>query len=387
MLAPQETVAYPVSMIEFDITNSIPLTLKHRDGRYILFDLLLSPVTCYPLPPITITIFMVSLASSQNSESNTASFFSRTHPVKGDGGSEPRKRSKIFTSSHLKLVVVLTLLSYPFVHYYASTLRIDRSLLWLAASRELHGDNGDQGTSLRNSTVLITGAAGFIGFSVASYILQHGLGRVIGVDHFNDFYDVGLKYKRADMLTRWEHMKLVRGDVCDAPFLRSLLEKHRVTNVLHLAAQAGVRYSLDNPLAYVLEELRHVQEDLCPLPRLVYASSSSVYGSNTKVPFEESYPVDQPSSLYGATKRMDELLALVYFKVFSISSIGLRFFTVYGPWGRPNMAPYIFTEKIEKGQPITVCNRGNMKRDFTYIDDVVRGIAAALAILPRRPRS
>ena len=245
-----------------------------------------------------------------------------------------------------------------------------------------------------NSTVLITGVAGFIGFSVAKFLAEHTKAKVVGIDNFNDYYDVALKYKRADLLSRWNTVQVLDGDVCDAPFLRSILEDHHVTHVLHLAAQAGVRFSLEQPLSYVrnniqcfvtlLEELRRLKgsSNDSVVPRFVYASSSSVYGGNVEIPFKETDQVDNPSSVYGFSKRANELLALVYFKVFGIPSVGHRFFTVYGPSGRPDMAPYKFTASISKGENITVYNQGDMARDFTYIDDIVSGIYASLRYLP-----
>ncbi|EKU21463.1 UDP-glucuronate 4-epimerase, partial [Nannochloropsis gaditana CCMP526] len=250
---------------------------------------------------------------------------------------------------------------------------------------------------LENATVLITGIAGFIGYSVASKLLDRETCNIVGVDNFNDYYDVSLKYKRADLLSYWDKVRIIEGDACNATLMRNVLEEYKVTHVLHLAAQAGVRYSLENPLTYVrnniqcfvvlLEELRRVKANSENgfVPHLVYASSSSVYGGNKKVPFEEIDPVENPSSLYGLTKRVNELLALVYSRNFGISSLGLRFFTVYGPWGRPDMAPYKFTESILKGGNITVFNHGKMARDFTYIDDIVSGISAALEYQPSSP--
>lgn len=229
---------------------------------------------------------------------------------------------------------------------------------------------------------------------MAKFLAEHTKAKVVGMDNFNEYYDVALKYKRADLLSHWNTVQVLDGDVCDAPFLRSILEDHHVTHVLHLAAQAGVRYSLEQPLSYVrnniqcfvtlLEELRRLKgsSNDSVLPRFVYASSSSVYGGNVEIPFKETDEVDNPSSVYGFSKRANELLALVYFKVFGIPSVGLRFFTVYGPWGRPDMAPYKFTASISKGENITVYNQGDMARDFTYIDDIVSGIYASLSYLP-----
>jgi len=248
----------------------------------------------------------------------------------------------------------------------------------------------NRASDLSNATVLITGVAGFIGYSLASHILQHDLGKVVGIDNFNHYYDVGLKYRRADILSHWRNMHLIEEDINNSSLVRNVLQQHNVTHVVHLAAQAGVRYSLENPFAYVqdnikcfvaiLEELRHLRDNPGDrsFPRFVYASSSSVYGGNTKIPFDEADPVENPSSVYGASKRMNELLALVYHKTFGIGSVGLRFFTVYGPWGRPDMAPFRFTQNIERGDNVTVYNKGLMDRDFTYIDDIVSGLIAAM---------
>ena len=240
--------------------------------------------------------------------------------------------------------------------------------------------------------VLITGIAGFIGYSLASELTRKKVAKIVGIDHFNSYYDVRLKYKRIDMLSHYDSIDIIQGDVCNASLVRKVLYQHNFSHVVHLAAQAGVRYSLQKPLSYVrenvecfvtlLEEVRHLKEKVYPVPRLLYASSSSVYGSNTKIPFEEVDRVDSPSSLYGATKRMNELLATVYFNIFGISSVGLRFFTVYGPWGRPDMAPFLFTDRIEKGESVVIYNKGKMERDFTYIDDIIGGIVSALNVAP-----
>lgn len=234
------------------------------------------------------------------------------------------------------------------------------------------------------STFLITGAAGFIGFHLSRGLLRQGH-RVVGLDNFNDYYDVGLKEKRAALLEAKEGFTLVRGDLCDRPLLDRVADLHAPEVVCNLAAQAGVRYSLENPMAYqksnlegflsVLEFCRHRN-----IPRLVYASSSSVYGGNTKVPYSESDPVDHPVSLYAATKKANELMAHTYTHLYGLQTIGLRFFTVYGPWGRPDMAYWLFTEAILKGKAIKVFNHGDMLRDFTYIDDIVQGVVAALTM-------
>ena len=233
-------------------------------------------------------------------------------------------------------------------------------------------------------TVLVTGAAGFIGFHVVRALLERG-DRVIGVDNVNAYYDVTLKEARLAVLEESRHFELQRKDVADRTAMMALVEKHPdISHIIHLAAQAGVRHSLTDPYAYThsnvegqlvilecgrrLENLRH----------LVYASSSSVYGSNTKLPFSVQDRVDTPVSLYAATKRTTELLSHAYGHLYAIPITGLRFFTVYGPWGRPDMAAFIFTRKILAGEPIPVFNHGEMCRDFTYIDDVVNGVLACL---------
>jgi len=233
-------------------------------------------------------------------------------------------------------------------------------------------------------TVLVTGAAGFIGFHAARALLDRGEA-VVGLDDLNDYYDVSLKEARLERLTadksfRFEHANLAEPDV-----LARLLKKHKaVSKVLHLAAQAGVRHSLTHPEPYlqtnvvgqlrVLEACRHADK----VEQLVYASSSSVYGANTKVPFAVEDRVDHPVSLYAATKRSGELLSESYARLYRLPQTGLRFFTVYGPWGRPDMSAYIFTRAILAGEPIDVFNHGDMRRDFTYIDDIVAGVLAAL---------
>lgn len=230
--------------------------------------------------------------------------------------------------------------------------------------------------------ILVTGTAGFIGSHVAHSLLKDGH-RVVGLDNFNDYYSVRLKRDRHALLTPQPNYTGVEGDLCDAALLTRLFQTHKFDLVCHLAAQAGVRYSLTHPLAYekanlegfinILEACRHAKT-----PRLVYASSSSVYGGNTKLPFSESDPVDHPISLYAATKKANELMAHTYTHLFGLQTVGLRFFTVYGPWGRPDMALWLFTESMLAGRPIKVFNHGKMRRDFTYVDDIVAGIKASL---------
>jgi UDP-glucuronate 4-epimerase len=230
--------------------------------------------------------------------------------------------------------------------------------------------------------ILVTGCAGFIGSHVAHALLDDGHD-VVGFDNFNSYYPVELKEARHARLKARHGYVGLRGDLANLDFLESTFKVHAPDRVCHLAAQAGVRYSLQNPLAYeqsnlaghlnILECCRHHG-----IPRLVYASSSSVYGGNTKVPFSETDPVDHPVSLYAATKKANELMSHSYSHLYGFQTIGLRFFTVYGPWGRPDMAYWLFTKAMLKGQPIKVFNHGDMKRDFTYIDDIVQGVKAAL---------
>jgi len=225
---------------------------------------------------------------------------------------------------------------------------------------------------------LVTGTAGFIGMHTAKRLLDDGH-EVVGLDNLNDYYDVGLKHARLKQLTPYTAFRFVKMDIADRDGIAQLFKEEQFQRVIHLAAQAGVRYSIENPMAYIdsnlvgmatiLEGCRHNKVE-----HLVYASSSSVYGANTKVPFSESDRVDNPVSLYAATKKSNELMAHTYSHLYSLPTTGLRFFTVYGPWGRPDMAPWLFTEAILKGQPIKVFNNGKMKRDFTYIDDIVEGI-------------
>ncbi len=233
-------------------------------------------------------------------------------------------------------------------------------------------------------TVLVTGAAGFIGYHVSEALLARGE-RVLGLDSVNDYYDVKLKEARLDRLRRHNAFEFLKLDLSAHETVATALAPYaEVKRVVHLAAQAGVRYSLDHPFAYlnanltghlaILEFCRHQPG----FENLVYASSSSVYGGNTKLPFSTEDRVDSPVSLYAATKRADELMSACYAHLYGVPQTGLRFFTVYGPWGRPDMALYIFTKAITEGRPIPVFNHGDMKRDFTYIDDIVQGIVAAL---------
>ncbi|MBL4745959.1 MAG: NAD-dependent epimerase [Flavobacteriaceae bacterium] len=246
--------------------------------------------------------------------------------------------------------------------------------------------------------ILVTGAAGFIGFHLAEALLRQGE-EVVGIDNINDYYDVNLKYDRLaesgirkEQISdkgcllkshKYEKYRFGKIDITDLPKLEQLFKKENFTHVVNLAAQAGVRYSIENPHAYVqsnlvgyvnlLECCRHHK-----IAHFVYASSSSVYGANSKIPFSEDDKVEQPVSLYAATKKSNELMAYTYSHLYNLQTTGLRFFTVYGPWGRPDMAPMLFANAISNGAPIKVFNNGDMQRDFTYIDDIVEGIVRCI---------
>jgi UDP-glucuronate 4-epimerase len=250
--------------------------------------------------------------------------------------------------------------------------------------------------------ILVTGTAGFIGFHVAQYLLERG-NEVVGLDRINDYYNLNLKfarlkatgipmeevqYNRLIQSNQYENYRFVRVNLEDASKVSRLFEQERFDMVVHLAAQAGVRYSIENPHTYIesnitgfiniVEACRHY-----PVKHLVYASSSSVYGANSKTPFHVDDNVDRPISLYAATKKSNELMAYTYSHLFNIPMTGLRFFTVYGPWGRPDMAYFLFTKAILNDQPIKVFNHGKMARDFTYIDDIVQGIVKVLDSPPK----
>ncbi len=238
-------------------------------------------------------------------------------------------------------------------------------------------------------TVLVTGAAGFIGMHTAKALLDGGE-RVVGIDNLNDYYDVALKEARLAVLEAYDAFSFARLDIADRDGVAALFAANPdIDRIIHLAAQAGVRYSLENPYAYLRSNIEgHVVllETCRSLPRLehfVYASSSSVYGANTKMPFSIEDRVDNQVSLYGATKKSMEMISHSYACIYKLPLTGLRFFTVYGPWGRPDMAAFIFTRKILAGEPIPVFNEGHMRRDFTFIDDIVAGILACL----KRPPS
>ena len=230
--------------------------------------------------------------------------------------------------------------------------------------------------------ILLTGAAGFIGMTTALRLLARG-DEVVGLDNLNDYYDVSLKENRLARLMPAKNFRFTKLDVADQQGVLALFVQEKFDRVIHLAAQAGVRYSLQNPHAYIesnvvgftniLEGCRHTK-----VGHLVYASSSSVYGGNTKMPFSEHDSVDHPVSLYAATKKANELMAHTYSHLFGLPTTGLRFFTVYGPWGRPDMALFLFTKAILEGRPIDVFNYGNMQRDFTFVDDIVEGVMRVL---------
>jgi UDP-glucuronate 4-epimerase len=230
--------------------------------------------------------------------------------------------------------------------------------------------------------ILITGAAGFIGFNLSKRLLSDGF-EIIGIDNLNEYYDPSLKQNRLKILQNYKRFSFHNIDLSNYDALETLFKTNKIKKICHLAAQAGVRYSLTHPHVYqksngegflnILELARHYNVE-----NFVYASSSSVYGKNTKIPFSETDPVEHPISIYAATKRSNELVAYSYSHLFGIPCSGLRFFTVYGPWGRPDMALFIFTKSIINNEPISVFNNGNMVRNFTYVDDIVDGIVRVL---------
>lgn len=237
--------------------------------------------------------------------------------------------------------------------------------------------------------VLVTGAAGFIGSFLCKKLLETTNDEIVGLDNLNDYYDVPLKEARLDMLKAYNNFTFIKGDISDKPFIDQLFDKYKFDIVVNLAAQAGVRYSIDHPDVYISSNIIGFYNILeaCryhPVKHLVYASSSSVYGGNKKVPFSTEDKVDNPVSLYAATKKSNELLAHAYSKLYNIPTTGLRFFTVYGPMGRPDMAYFSFTNKLIKGETIEIFNYGNCKRDFTYIDDIVDGIVKVMNKAPEK---
>ena len=235
--------------------------------------------------------------------------------------------------------------------------------------------------------ILVTGAAGFIGFNLSSRLLKDGH-QVVGIDNLNDYYDVNLKKKRLAIIEKNERFTFVLGDLSDRENMQQLFKTHSFDYVINLAAQAGVRYSIENPASYVdsnlvgfgniLEGCRH-----SGVKHLVYASSSSVYGLNTNMPFSVRHNVDHPISLYAASKKANELMAHTYSYLYKLPTTGLRFFTVYGPWGRPDMALFLFTKAMLNNKPIKIFNNGEMQRDFTYIDDIVEGVVRVMQNIPK----
>lgn len=235
--------------------------------------------------------------------------------------------------------------------------------------------------------ILVTGAAGFIGFHVSRRLLSAGE-EVVGLDNLSDYYDVNLKRMRLKQLEENDTFQFVKCDLVDRDRIAQLFQENHFDRVIHLAAQAGVRYSIENPHVYIDSNVVgtcHILEGCraSQVAHLVYASSSSVYGANTRMPFSVHHNVDHPVSLYAATKKANELMAHTYSHLFRIPTTGLRFFTVYGPWGRPDMALFIFTKAILEGKPIDVFNFGKMRRDFTYIDDIVEGVLRVTENIPQ----
>ncbi|SDT96501.1 NAD-dependent epimerase [Desulfobacula phenolica] len=235
--------------------------------------------------------------------------------------------------------------------------------------------------------ILVTGVAGFIGFNLSSRLLKEGH-HVYGIDNLNDYYDVNLKKNRLSIIEKYLNFKFILGDIADREKIKILFETYQFDYVVNLAAQAGVRYSIENPGSYIdsnlvgfgniLEGCRH-----SGVKHLIYASSSSVYGLNTHMPFSVRHNVDHPISLYAASKKANELMAHTYSYLYNLPTTGLRFFTVYGPWGRPDMALFLFTKAILKNEPIKVFNNGDMQRDFTYIDDIVEGVVRVMHNVPK----
>ena len=235
---------------------------------------------------------------------------------------------------------------------------------------------------MNKKRILVTGAAGFIGLHLCKSLLDDGF-EVLGIDNMNHYYDPALKQARLDILTQYDAFSFSKSDISNLSHLEENFKSFQPNKVVNLAAQPGVRYSIENPHAYIqtnvvgfmniLECCRHNDVE-----GLIYASSSSVYGGNEKIPFSEDDRVDNPVSIYAATKKSNELMAYTYNHLYGLHTTGLRFFTVYGPWGRPDMAMYIFSDKINRDEPIPVFNHGKMKRDFTYIDDIIQGVRAAL---------
>ncbi len=241
-------------------------------------------------------------------------------------------------------------------------------------------------------TILVTGGAGFIGYFLSKELLEKGM-KVVGIDNMNDYYEVQLKKDRLTQLENYKEYTFVKGDLADDKFINDIFLNYEPDIVVNLGAQAGVRYSIINPKAYmdsnmtgffnILEACRHsYDEGRHPVEHLVYASSSSVYGANKKVPYSTDDKVDNPVSLYAATKKSNELMAHAYSKLYKIPCTGLRFFTVYGPMGRPDMAYFGFTNKLVKGEKIQIFNYGDMRRDFTYIDDIVEGVINVMGKIP-----
>jgi UDP-glucuronate 4-epimerase len=242
-------------------------------------------------------------------------------------------------------------------------------------------------TDLLDKPILVTGAAGFIGFHLAKRLLEDGR-MVVGIDNINDYYDPTLKHRRLEILDRYAGFEFTKLDLASRAGMETLFSSYPFGVVVHLAAQAGVRYSIENPHAYIASNIvghLHVLEGCRHegVGHLVYASSSSVYGANTKMPFSVHDNVDHPVSLYAGTKKADELMSHTYSHLYGLPTTGLRFFTVYGPWGRPDMALFKFTAKILAGEPIDVFNYGNHRRDFTYIDDIIEGVVRVMAHVPK----
>ena len=245
---------------------------------------------------------------------------------------------------------------------------------------------------LENKTILVTGSAGFIGFYLSKRLLEEKKGvKVIGFDSVNDYYDVSLKEWRLGQLSKYDNFVFIRGNLADKELVNKVFKDYKPSVVVNLAAQAGVRYSIDHPDVYIESNLIGFYNILeaCrynPVEHLVYASSSSVYGGNKKVPFSTDDKVDNPISLYAATKKSNELLAHCYSKLYNIPSTGLRFFTVYGPAGRPDMAYFGFTNKLIHGETIKIFNYGNCKRDFTYVDDIIEGVLRVMQGAPEQKK-